>query len=360
MAVMNKHPVAEYIHNIIDGKIPACKFVRQAVRRHMADLDSAGERGLRFDRQAAQHAIDWFGFLKHSKGEWAGQSFVLSSWQQFITWCLFGWKRADGYRRFRTAYIEVPRKNGKTTWLAGVGLYLLIADGESGAEVYSAATMRDQAKLSWGEAARMSNSPALSRMVRLYRSSSTLVVEQTSSKFAPLGADADTLDGLNVHGALIDELHAHKSRAVIDVLDTATGARRQPLIVEITTAGNDQNSVCYEHHDYTRRVLDGTVLDDTWFGFVSTIDEDDSWDDPAAWAKANPNLGISVKLDDLARKCERAKKLPAAQNAFRRLHLCQWTQQVDRWIDLSLWDDNAGKVAEERFSGRICYGGLYL
>ena len=166
--MVNKHPVAEYIHNIIDGKIPACKLVRQAVQRHFVDLDLAVERGLRFDRQAAQHAIDWFGFLKHSKGEWAGQSFVLSPWQQFITWCLFGWKRADGYRRFRTAYIEVPRKNGKTTWLAGIGLYLLVADGESGAEVYSEATVGHQAKLSWGEAVRMESSPALLRMGHLY------------------------------------------------------------------------------------------------------------------------------------------------------------------------------------------------
>ncbi len=357
---MSSHTVAKYIHNVIDGSIPACELVRQAVERHLRDMDTAHERGLKFDRQAAQHAIDFFGFLRHSKGEWSGQPFVLSPWQQFITRCLFGWKRVDGYRRFRTAYLEVPRKNGKTTWLAGVGLYLLVADGESGAEVYSAATMRDQAKLSWGEAARMVKSSPLGRMVRLYKASSTLVVEQTASKFAPLGADADTMDGLNVHGALIDELHAHKSRAVIDVLDTATGARRQPLIIEITTAGNDQNSVCFEHHDYSRRVLNGTVADDSWFAFISTIDEGDDWSSPEAWAKANPNLGVSVKVDDLAMKCERAKRLPAAQNAFRRLHLCQWTQQSDRWIDLSLWDENAGRVVENELLGEICYGGLDL
>lgn len=358
---LNRHPVAEYIQNVIGDAVPVCQLVRRAIERHVADLETESSRGLRFDRNAAQHAIDWFGFLKHSKGEWSGQPFSLSPWQQFITWCLFGWKRSDGHRRFRTAYIEVPRKNGKTTWLAGVGLYLLLADGESGSEVYSAATMRDQAKLSWGEAARMvKSSPYLSRMVKVYSASSALVVEQTNSRFMPLGADADTLDGLNVHGALIDELHAHRSRAVVDVLDTATGARRQPLIIEITTAGSDWNSVCYEHHDYTRRVLDGTVQDDTWFGFISTIDDDDSWDDPLVWAKANPNLGISVKEDDLARKCERAKRLPAAQNAFRRLHLCQWTQQTERWIDLSLWDENAGVVNENELHGRVCYGGLDL
>lgn len=361
MENLSNRVVMQYIYNVINGDVPACRLVRLAAERHMRDMETAAERGLRFDRKAAQHAIDFFGFLKHSKGEWAGQEFRLSPWQQFITWNIFGWKRVDGRRRFRTVYIEVPRKNGKTTWLSGIGLYLLVADGESGAEIYSAATMRDQAKLSWGEAARMvSGSNALSQMVKLYRASSTLVLEQTHSKFVPLGADADTLDGLNVHGALIDELHAHKTRAVVDVLDTATVARRQPLIVEITTAGSDRNSVCWEHHEYTRQVLEGAIVDDTWFGFISTVDEGDAWDDPASWQKANPNFGISVSIDDLAAKAGRAKKLPAAQNAFRRLHLNQWTQQSERWIDMSLWDENAGTVDEKRLEGRVCYGGLDL
>lgn len=361
MKTMARHPVATYMAGVLDGTIVAGALIKRAVHRQQWDMETGRERGLRFDRQAAQHAIDFFGFLKHSKGEWAGQSFQLQPWQQFITWCLFGWKRADGLRRFRTAYIEVARKNGKTTWLSGIGLYLLVADGESGAEIYSAATVRDQAKLSWGEATRMvRRSPALSQMVQIWKGSSTMTVEETSSKFAPLGADADTMDGLNVHGALIDELHAHRTRAVVDVLDTATSARRQPLIVEITTAGNDQNSICYEHHDYSRKVLDGSIEDDAWFAFIASIDDDDDWADPRNWAKANPNLGISVKNDDLLRKCERAKRLPAAQNAFRRLHLCQWTQQSDRWIDLSLWDENAGQVDEKSLGGRVCYGGLDL
>ncbi len=358
---MTKHPVANYIHGVLDGGIPAGRLIRLAVERHLRDLDEASKRGLRFDRSAAQHALDWFGFLRHSKGEWAGQQFQLSPWQQFITWCLFGWKRNDGLRRFRTGYIEVPRKNGKTTWLAGVGLYLLVADGEPGAEIYSAATMRDQAKLSWGEAARMVKaSPGLARMVREYKASSTLVIEETASKFVPLGADADTMDGLNVHGALIDEVHAHKSRAVIDVLETATGARRQPLQLEITTAGFDRETVCWEHHEYSRQVLEGTVNDDSWFAFIATIDEGDRWDDPSVWAKANPNLGISVKIDDLQRKCDKAKHLPAAQNAFLRLHLNVWTQQSDRWIDLDLWDENAGRVDESALKGHRCFGGLDL
>ena len=350
------------MRGVFDGSVPACEFIKLAVKRHLDDMEHGAERGLRFDRARAEHVIQFFGFLTHSKGEWAGQPFVLEPWQQFVLWVLFGWIREDGLRRFRTAYVELPRKNGKTTLMAGIGLYLLIADGEPGAEVFSAATKRDQAKLSWSEAARMvQKSPSLSGMVNHWRSSNTLTVEQTSSKFQPLGADADTMDGLNVHGALIDELHAHKTRDVVDVLETATGARRQPLIFEITTAGYDRQSVCYEHHNYSVSVLRGLIQDDTWFAFMAALDEGDDWRDEATWAKANTNLGVSVKLDDLRRKAEKAQHLPAAQNAFRRLHLNEWTQQSDRWIDLALWDSNAGDpVIAQGLKGRKCYGGLDL
>lgn len=356
---MSKHPIRAYAEGVLDGSIPAGALLRKAIERNENDLANAKERGLWFDRQAAQHVLDFFRFLRHSKGEWAGQEFSLEPWQQWLLATLFGWKRADGFRRFRTAYVEVPRKNGKTTMAAGIGLYLLVADGEPGAEVFTAATKRDQARLAHSEAMRMvRKSPALSRMVAVFKDN--LNIPATASKYEPLGADADTMDGLNVHGAIIDELHAHKTRAVVEVLETATGARRQPLIFEITTAGNDRNSICYEHHEYSHRVLSGLVQDDSWFAFIASLDEGDDWTDPVVWAKANPNLGISVKVDDLARKCERAQRLPAAQNAFRRLHLNEWTQQTDRWIDLSLWDENAGTVNEAALAGRRCYGGLDL
>lgn len=357
----SKHPVIAYMAGVLDGSVPACKAIRQAVERHQRDLVEGPKRGLHFDRAAADFVIKFFSFLQHSKGEWAGQPFKLEPWQMFLVWVLFGWKRADGLRRFRTAYIEVPRKNGKTTLMAGLGLFLLTADGEPGSEVYSAATKRDQAKLLWSEAVRMVRaSPALSNMVQHWKSSDNLSVEATASRFMPLGADADTMDGLNIHAGLIDELHAHRTRAVVDVLHTATGARRQPLIVEITTAGFDQESICYEHYDYSKQVLAGTIQDDTWFAFIAEADEGDDWMDPATWAKANPNLGVSVKLDDLARKCEQAQKMPAQQNAFRRLHLDQWTQQSDRWIDLALWDANGSAVDADDLAGRECYGGLDL
>ncbi|GAH39281.1 unnamed protein product, partial [marine sediment metagenome] len=321
---MSKHPAVAYMRGVEDGSIPAGRLVRLAVERHVRDLVEGPKRGLHWDRQAAQHAIDFFGFLKHSKGEWAGQPFLLEPWEQWLLWMIFGWKRADGLRRFRTAYIEVARKNGKTTWGAGLGLYLLVADGEPGAEIYSAATKREQARLSHGEAVRMvRSSRALSRMVGVVKDN--LHIRATASKYEPLGADANTMDGLNVHAAIIDELHAHRNRRVVDVLETATGARRQPLICEITTAGSDQTSICYEHHEYARQILEGTIDDDSWFAYIACLDEEDDWLDEEAWKKANPNLGVSVKLDSLRRTAQKAKRLPAAQNAFRRLHLNEWT-----------------------------------
>ena len=250
---------------------------------------------------------------------------------------LFGWQRADGLRRFRTAYCAVPRKNGKSTLSAGIALYLLVADGEQGAEIYSAATTRDQARIVFDEAKRMvGSSPALKRRVQVLINN--LNVEASASRFMPLSSDASSMDGLNVHGAIIDELHAHKTRHVVDVLETATGARRQPLLFEITTAGYDRHSICFEHHDYAIKLLEGTLQDDSWFAFIAAADEGDDWTDPKVWRKANPSFGLSVKEDDLARKAEKAIALPGAQNAFRRMHLNEWTEQAERWIDLAAWD----------------------
>src|SRR5690554_4565746 len=237
-----------YAQQVLAGELPAGRLVRLACERHLRDLETGHQRGLWFDNEAAERAIAFFGFLRHSKGEWAGRAFELSPWQAFVVGSVFGWKREDGTRRFRTAYNEVPRKNGKSTLSAGIGLYLAFFDDEPGAEVYAAATKRDQAKIVWSEGKRMvQNTPALRARIKAFVNN--LHIEATASKFEPLGADADSMDGLNIHGAIVDEVHAHKSRAMIDVLDTATGARRQPLIWYITTAGYDRESVCWELRD---------------------------------------------------------------------------------------------------------------
>lgn len=359
MTIAVASPVTQYAESVTLGVRPAGELVRLACQRHLDDLQRRHGADIYFDERAADDAIEFFSLLRHSKGEWAGTAFELADWQQFIVGSIFGWKRADGTRRFRTAYNEVARKNGKSTLSAGIGLYLAFFDGEGGAEVYSAATKRDQAKIVWSEAKRMVKAtPELNQMITSF--SNNLHVETTASKFEPLGADADTMDGLNIHGAIVDELHAHKDRRIVDVLETATSARRQPLIFYITTAGVDQTSVCYEFHTYAKQVLSGSAEDDSLFAFIATIDEGDDWQDEDVWYKANPNLDVSVKVDDLRSKAERAKAMPAQQNAFLRLHLDVWTQQHTRWIDLNLWDENAQPLDETALVGRDGYGGLDL
>ncbi|MCV2449047.1 terminase large subunit [Paracoccus sp. DMF] len=349
--------------------------MKLACARHLADLTSGKPRGLAWDRAAATHAIEFFTHLRHSTGEWAGKSFVLQPWQAFVVGAVFGWKRADGLRRFRTAYVEVARKNGKSALLAGIALYALIADGEAGAHVYAAATTRDQARIVFGEAERMvAASPALT--ARVTRTVNNLAVLPTASWFRPLSADASKMDGLNVHLAAVDEVHEHPGPEIIQKLNTATGARRQPLIVEITTAGYDRHSVCRQHHEFSVKALEGSVphdAADSWFAFIATIDEGDDWTDPQVWEKANPSLGVTVKRDDLKRQIDEAREMPAQQNAIRRLRLNEWTEQVTRWLDMEVWaqggpadgtdwqDIRTGlDDLEQKLLGRECYGGLDL
>jgi len=353
------HPAEQYIDDVLTGKQIACQWVRKACARHLHDLETGEERGLWFDSEAAQIAIDFFSLLKHSKGEWAGTPLRLEPWQQFHLWVLFGWRRENGLRRFRTSYLEVARKNGKTTTAAGVGLYMMLADNEPGAEIYTAATKRDQARIAHSEATRMvKSSPHLRRVIRVVKDN--LHIVDTASKFEPVGRDADSLDGLNIHGAIVDEVHAHKTREMWDILETATGARRQPMMFAITTAGFDRKSLCYELHEYTQKILDGVVEDDSFFGLIYTLDEGDDWNDEAVWAKANPNLGVSVKLDDLQRKAAKAREMPSALNAFLRLHMNIWTQAETRWIDPDKWAACDEAVDADGLRGRICYGGLDL
>jgi phage terminase large subunit-like protein len=370
-ASINDHPAEIYAQEAASGRLVCSKWVRLAAQRHLRDREEGAKRGLYFDPRAAQHVIDFYGFLRHSKGEWAGQPLVLEPWQQFILWVLFGWKRSDGTRRFREAYVELGRKNGKSTKAAGIGLYLLCADGEPGAEVYCAATKKDQARIVFTEAERMRKaSPWLAKRIKKFRDN--MNIEGTASKFEPLGSDEDTLDGLNPHGAIVDELHAHKTRAVLDVLTTAMGSRRQPLLFEITTAGFNKESVCWKQHEYAEKVLEGINGDDSFFGFIATLDEGDDWEDEKNWPKANPNLGVSVKLDDLRRLANKAKQDPASLNSFLRLRLNVWTQQDTRWMPMDKWNLCVGhslklrdaKVlraeVEQQLAGRMCYAGLDL
>lgn len=312
-----------------------------------------------FDEEAADRAVYFFeNCLKHVKGKWAGHRFILMDWQKNdIIRPLFGWKRADGTRRFRTAYIEVPRKNGKSTLSAGIALYLLFADGEPGAEIYSAAGDRDQARIVFSTAADMvARSKPLRQRAKVYKNS--IVVPKTGSSYKVLSADAPTKHGLNAHGVIFDELHVQPNRELWDVLTTSTGAREQPLVVAITTAGYDRNSICWELHDYALKVQRGVIDDPSFFSYIAAAPEDADWRDPKVWAMANPGLGQSVKLEYLAQEAKRAEQVPAYQNTFRRLHLNQWTSQESRWLDMAAWDETAGEVNPEELKGKTCYAGL--
>lgn len=355
-------PVKAYARAVVRGKIVAGKLVKLACKRHLDDLKNAAQRGLVWDGDAARHAIAFFGHLRHSTGEWANQPFELQPWQCFVIGSLYGWKRADGLRRFRTAYVEVARKNGKSVLLAGTALYALIADHELGAHVYAAATTRDQARIVFSEAERMVSASAPLR-ARVTPTVNNLAVLRTSSWFRPLSADATKMDGLNVHFAAVDEVHEHPNAEIIQKLNTATGARRQPLIFEITTAGYNRQSICRQHHEFSVKTLEDSLpheASDSWFAYIATIDPGDDWMNPAVWIKANPSLSVTVKVEDLKRQVDEAREMPAQQNAIRRLRLNEWTEQVTRWIDMGVWADGAEPFNEDELTGRTCYGGLDL
>lgn len=364
MVAPTKNAAEQYVADVLAGKIVVGKLVRLAVERHVRDLERSKDEDYpyRFDPEAGNRAIRFFGILKHSKGEWAGQSFQLSGWQAFIQWCGYGWKRKkDGYRRFRIIYIEVARKNGKSTYAAGNGIYLLVADNEAGGEVYTAATKRDQARIVHGEAIRMVRaSPALKKHVGVVRDN--IHVKETSSKFEPLGQDSNTEDGLNPHAAIIDEYHAHKDRGMYDVLDTATGSRRQPLFFIITTAGDDDLSPCKDMHDHAAKVLEGKddYTDDELFAFIACMDEGDDPFEEKNWIKANPNLGISVITENFAAKAKTAQQMPSARNAFLQKRLNVWVQTAVAWLDVAKWDACKREFDPGEWAGAEQFGGFDL
>lgn len=313
----------------------------------------------RFDERAALGAVRFFErLLRHPKGPRAGQPFRLESWQRTIVEQLFGCKdSASGLRQYRRAYVEVPRGNGKSTWAAGLALYLLAADNEPAAEIFSAAADRDQARLVFDAAKSMvEDAPALRRLVKVYRHS--MIIESTRSVYKVLSAEAYSKHGLNPHAVIFDELHAQPTRDLYDVMNTALGKRAQPLMIMITTAGYDRESICWQQHEYARQVAEGIIDDPSYLGVIYAADSGDDWTDPATWRRANPNLGVSVQEDYLAQECAVALSSPSYQNTFRRLYLNQWTQQDSRWIDMTTWDACNAPLPD--LADRGCYAGLDL
>lgn len=305
------------------------------------------DEGCWYSAKRADHAVKFFNeYLRHSKGEWAGKKFALLEWQEWdLIRPLFGWMRADGTRRFRRAYVEVPKKNGKSTISAGIALYLLIADNEPGAEVYSAASDREQASIVFREAKSMVEaSDVLAQRLRTTDSKKLIADPLSKSWYKALSADVPTKEGLNIHGLIFDELHAQKTRELWDALKYGGASRRQPLFVSITTAGHDRTSICFDQHKYAKRVMDGSVRDISFFAYISAAAQDDDWTDPAVWAKANPSYGITINKDAFMSDFLEAQQNSSSQNSFRRYRLNQWTEQETRWLDMVKWRACTGPV----------------
>ena len=352
-----------YAHDVVTGKIQVCKWIRLACQRQIDDRARKGWK-YKFRPALADKICKFIEFLPHIKGRWKSRTIKLEDWQLFFLTTIFGWvDKRTGFRRFRKALIVVPRKNAKTTIAAGVGLYLLALDGEPGAEVYSAATTRDQAKISWDIAKRMvERTPGFRDRFGVGALAHSITIESKAAFFKPLSRDADTLEGLNIHGAIIDELHAHKTREVFDVLDEATGSRQQPLIFIISTEGDSADGIFAEQVNYGQNVLEGLHQDDTFFSVIYTIDPEDDWTAPASWWKANPNLGVSVLEKDIEIRCGQAQKNAGAQSSFLTKRLNIRVGASDAYFNMLAWGqtckDETLKI--EDFYGQECMVGLDL
>lgn len=350
----------QYAADVLAGKILVCEHVRNAVLRNEQDLLNGHERGLHFDPKAGMRVVEFFGFLKHYKGKWAGQKFELSPWQAWITYVIFGWKKADGTRRFNYAYIEVAKKNGKTPWMAGLALYMLLGDGEAGSECYTAARTRDQASISFRDARTMaSQSHDISSYLKIETHSITRRNE--ASVLRPLASDQDSMEGKNVHYGLIDEYHVHSDDGVLKSIKSATVNRTQPLVTIITTAGTNPNGPCYDYRKTVINILRGQLFDDTLFGIVYTLDEHDDHEDVELWVKSNPNLNVSVNADALMREYTQARNRPSELTNFLTKNLNVWTRGKKTWIKDELWMACVPDQFDyDGLRGKICYGGLDL
>ena len=315
-----------------------------------------------YDKEKADFAVSFVNCLTHTKGVWAGKQFALMPWQEQIIRDIFGTLKPNGYRQFNTAYIEIPKKCGKSELAAAVALLLLCADGEERAEIYGCAADRQQAAIVFNVAADMVRMcPALAKLCKVLDSYKRLIYLPTNSFYQVLSAEAFSKHGFNVSGVVFDELHAQPDRRLFDVMTKGSGdARTQPLYFLITTAGNDTNSVCFEQHQKALDIMDGRKHDATFYPVIYGASEDEDWTSPDVWAKANPSLGITIDIEKVKAACESAKQTPAEENSFRQLRLNQWTKQESKW--LSMLKVNACKVDfdERDLEGRVCMGGLDL
>jgi phage terminase large subunit-like protein len=374
------HPSEQYADDVLSGKILACRWVKLACERFINDLDRGHERGLYVDWDAANYALEFFSHLKLWKGkEYKGKEFVLAPHYQFITTNLMGWKKDDGYRRFETAHIEMGRKGAKSSYAGGLGAYFFTSDNEPGAEIYCAAVKKEQARIVWSNIQNFLKNSMFKKIVTFHKHN--LSIENTWSKCEPLSSETKSLDGLDTHFGSLDELHAHPTPDVHDLVVDSVGSRSQPLILTITTAGFDQSGICFQNREYLTKVLKGLIEDDSHFGMIFTLDTkrdwpelltaqekrdgkkgvvEDDWTDEDLWVKpmpalcgitksgkrygidenGNPIPGYMTKLERVQKRFKKAVEIPAQQNNFLTKRMNIWVSQHSRWIDLALWDSN--------------------
>lgn len=354
----------DYASKVISGEIPACKLTIAACNRQVSDLAKWNKKDSLyfFDKSKADKVCKFIELLPHVKGSKAGKEIFLEPWQVFILTTAFGWVKKDGNRRFRRVYIEVPRGNGKSCLSSGVCLYALSADGEGGAEIYSVATTRDQAKIVFGDSQTMvRKSQGLRTNFGVEVNAHNINILRTGSKFEALSSEGSTLDGLNTHLACIDELHAHKTRDVYDVVETSIGKRDQSMLWVITTAGSNRSGICYEVRGFVAKILNEDAQDDSQFGIIYGLDDGDDWTTEQALVKANPNWGISVMPEVIRSLQSKAMQLPSAVNNFLTKHLNEWVNADSAWMDMRAWSACSDiSIDIEDMVGKDCYIGIDL
>ena len=354
-----RHRAEQYAEDVRSGKIVACHWVKQAVERYYRDLDQALDKGWVFSRQHAERAINFIERLRHVKGKWAGEYLKLEPWQCFILWNAFGWLMAGTMtRRYTELYIELARKNGKSTLAAGIALYLEFADKEMGAEVYSVATTRDQARICFRYAQDMVRFSDLKSYAVVTRDA--IAYEPLGCTYKPLSSDARNLDGCHSHGVIVDEYHAHRTDEVYDVMQTSMGARQQPLMVIITTAGLDTSVPCFVYRKTMTQVLDGALEADRNFAIIYTLDNLEEVDDPSMWAKANPCYGISLSEEWLVDQYEKMKREPSKIANIMTKSFNVWMDAPTVWIPDAAWSGIESVVPMESLAGQKCVGALDL
>lgn len=352
-----------YCHDVTSGKIAGCKWARLACQRHLDDRD---RDDIFFDEEAAARASGFIETFRHYKGDFAGRRFLLMDWQKFIVGSIFGWKRkSDGKRKYKYAFIEIPRKNGKTFLAAGIGIYMLCADGEGGAEIYCTATKKDQAKRAWKDMQTLiqkSRNPSFISRFDIRKNPAEIEFPDSESFAVPLGRDkdGDTTDGLNPHLIIMDEIHAWKSFSYWNVLNSALGARSQPLILMVTTAGYVMNGVGKQQEKIAQNILEGIAEGDDYFAVIHTIDEGDDIEDPATWEKANPCYGVTVTEAKFRSQLNLANQNPALMREFKVKWLNVWIFQVQTWLKSESWKGCFVDIDPDDLRGLRCYGGLDL